>query len=105
MGRAKERQKTNAKILLANPSCCYCGQKAVIIDHCPPRCFFIKREWPEGYAFPCCEICNASTRYDKQLLAVFTRISISEERSFDEELEWKKLLTGFKNNQPGVIEG
>jgi hypothetical protein len=74
------------------------------VDHCPPRCFFIKRNWPEGYAFSCCEICNISTRRDEQIVAVLSRISIIENRNINEEIEWQNLLKGVRNNQPEILE-
>lgn len=104
MGQAKERQKATSKTLLEFPNCCYCGRRATTIDHCPPRCFFVKRNWPEGYAFSSCEACNSSTRHDEQLLAVLSRISVGEDRSINEEVEWRKLLRGVRNNYPDVID-
>lgn len=104
MGKSKEKQKNNASILLENPFCCFCGQKAVTVDHRPPRFFFVKRQWPDSYAFSCCKSCNNVTRDDEQILAVLTRISISKDRSDVEVIELNNLLTGVRNNKPEVLQ-
>jgi len=104
MGQAKVRQRNREEFLLLHPFCAYCGDVATTTDHCPPRCFFDRRDWPETYEFPACGMCNAQARLDEQALAVLARIQLRNERP-DEPgaIEWRRLLDGVKNNQPEFL--
>jgi len=101
MGIAKQKQRSQAAFLKANPICAYCGDTATTVDHCPPRTFFIKREWPETYEFPSCKPCNEEGRSDEQVLAVLIRIKLSGIK-ITNALEWEKLLQGVANNNPDI---
>ena len=70
MGEGKRRQYSRQHFLAENRYCAYCGAAATTTDHCPPRCFFKRRTWPETYEFPACEPCNDVSRLDEQALAV-----------------------------------
>jgi hypothetical protein len=96
MGEARQKK---TKLLEAHPWCIYCGELATTRDHCPPRCFFKRRIWPETYEFPACKGCNESARHDEQALAVILR---STALSLPTP-EWERLVQGAKNNQPEVI--
>jgi hypothetical protein len=50
-GETKRRQRYRERFLLDHPRCAYCGEPATALDHCPPRCCFRGRHWPEGYVF------------------------------------------------------
>jgi hypothetical protein len=69
------------------------------MDHCPPRCFFQGRIWPETYEFPACGACNADARLDEQALAVLVRVKSPQSPNS----EWKKLAEGLKNNRPELV--
>jgi hypothetical protein len=99
MGAARHKKTKREQLLEDHPWCIYCGEPATTTDHCPPRCFFKDRVWPETYEFPACEPCNASARHDEQALAVIVRASALSLPS----PEWKNLFQGAKNNQPEVI--
>jgi hypothetical protein len=99
MGEARHKKTKREQLLEDHPWCIYCGKPATTTDHCPPRCFFKRRIWPETYEFPACEPCNASARLDEQALAVIIRATVLSHPS----PEWKKLVQGAKNNQPAVI--
>jgi hypothetical protein len=102
VGEAKRKQYSRRQFLLQHPRCAYCGAPATTTDHCPPRCFFERRHWPETYEFPACEACNREARLDEQALAVIARV-----RPVDGPLnahdEWRNLLRGVANNQPEFL--
>ena len=99
MGAARLRKSKRRQLLEAHPLCIYCGAPATTTDHCPPRCFFEDRIWPESYEFPACEACHASARYDEQALAVVVRAKALSPQS----PEWEELVKGAKNNQPEIV--
>lgn len=99
MGEAKLKKTKQQQLLDAHPLCIYCGAPATTTDHCPSRCFFEGRIWPETYEFPACEPCNASARLDEQALAVIVRAKALSPHS----PEWEKLAQGVKNNQPEIV--
>jgi hypothetical protein len=99
MGEARLKKTKRQQLLEAHPWCIYCGTPATTTDHCPPRCFFKSRIWPETYEFPACEPCNASARHDEQALAVIVRATALSLPG----PEWEKLVQGTKNNQPEVV--
>jgi hypothetical protein len=100
MGEARRKSDRRRRLLEDHPHCIYCGAPANTTDHCPPRAFFQSRHWPETYEFPACGPCNASARLDEQALAVLIRSTLSEVRPEADNLEWRKLVQGVKNNQP-----
>jgi hypothetical protein len=103
MGEAKLKSQRRQQFLTSHPCCIYCGSQATTIDHCPPKCFFEGRHWPEGYEFPSCGECNAGARLDEQALAVLIRSRLIEHRNEASRLEWEKLVRGAQNNQPEIL--
>lgn len=65
MGEARIKQYNRRQFLKEHPVCCYCGDAATTTDHCPPRSFFERRGWPEGYEFPACGPCNDEGRMNE----------------------------------------
>lgn len=57
-----------------NPLCCFCsGTRATeTIDHIPPRAAFTKKQYPKGFKFPACNVCNNKTSFDEQLFAALS---------------------------------
>jgi hypothetical protein len=104
MGAAKAKQYSRQTFLKEHTRCCYCGAPATTTDHCPPRCFFPRREWPEGYEFPACKPCNDEARLDEQALGVIVRIDALKNQPPSELQEWMKLVQGTRNNQPAIVE-
>jgi hypothetical protein len=104
MGQAKVNQYNRTKFLQEHPVCAYCGDLATTTDHCPPRCFFEQRNWPETYEFPACEACNQEGRRDEQVLSVIARLKLSNDESKIRQNEWRKLFDGVGNNQPEYIK-
>jgi hypothetical protein len=101
MGAKAERKR---RFLAAHPLCCFCGgtTTASTEDHVPPRVVFYGRVWPEGYAFPACDACNAITRYREQVIALLARLHPdTDPSSVDPSYaqEFRDLLLGIKNNQ------
>ena len=88
-----------AQFLKENPICIFCGGNtaATTRDHIPPRQLFRDRQWPEGYEFPACEPCNASTRNHEQFVSVLTRF-YPDSATPSEQSEFKKSLAGAWNN-------
>jgi hypothetical protein len=80
----------------------YCGDAATTTDHCPPRCFFDRRDWPETFEFASCASCNDASRLDEQALAVLARISLQDQGE-PRRTEWKRLVDGVKNNQSAIF--
>jgi hypothetical protein len=103
MGEAKRRTNQRQTFLALHPDCIYCDGRATTSDHCPPRVFFSRRQWPETYEFPACQPCNASARLDEQALAVLTRSQLTMTGKDADRVEWEALVQGVKNNQPHVI--
>jgi hypothetical protein len=103
MGEARRRLSKTQELLKANPWCIYCGAQASTTDHCPPKSFFINRDWPDTYEYPACEPCNHGARLDEQALAVLIRAATPEGGSDAERPEWSKLAGGVKNNQPSIV--
>ncbi|WP_143272015.1 hypothetical protein [Azospirillum brasilense] len=103
MGEKKARQSRTKRLIAEHPWCIYCGAPATTTDHFPPRCFFRRRNWPEGYEFPSCSDCNSQARNDEQALAVLLRSDTFEEITGADEEEWKRLARGLKNNAPEII--
>jgi hypothetical protein len=103
MGDVQRKKNRQQQFLKLHPSCIYCGAGATTTDHCPPRCFFEKRLWPETYEFPACQPCNAEARLDEQGLAVLIRTPLTETRSEPDQQEWERLVRGVRNNQPHLI--
>lgn len=104
MGDAKRKQYNRKEFLLEHRWCVYCGAPAVTTDHCPPRCFFEGRQWPETYEFPACSACNAEARLDEQALAVLIRPRLTLDKDPSSRREWESLVQGVKNNQPAVLQ-
>lgn len=73
MGISKKRKQ---KFLKENPYCCFCGgaTKSEEPDHIPSRSLFNRRQWPEGFEFPACSLCNRETRSDEQVVAFLSRV-------------------------------
>ncbi len=99
MNEKKAKQHSRERLLHENPNCVYRGRVAETEDHCPPRCFFERRNWPEGYSFAACHACNQETRCDEQALAVLIRGTTTSSSALQFE-EWKGLYKGVRNNTP-----
>lgn len=103
MGEAGRKNKKRAEFLSEHKWCIYCGAPADTTDHCPPRCFFIGRQWPETYEFPACTACNAEARLDEQALAVLNRSELTDFKTQSARAEWERLVRGVRNNQPAIL--
>jgi hypothetical protein len=103
MGEANRKETKRVQFLKAHPWCVYCGEAASTTDHCPPRCFFVRRHWPETYEFPACEPCNREAALDEQGLAVLIRSRLKERVDTFDQQEWEKLARGVRNNQPLLL--
>ena len=103
MGDAKRKSTLRAAFLAKHPQCAYCGAPATTVDHCPPRCIFVGRQWPETYAFPACEPCNDGARLDDQAIGMLVRMKLDELKSQLDQEEWQRLARGVRNNQPTLV--
>lgn len=101
MGTQARRLK---KFLAIHPKCCYCGGglDATTQDHFPPRSVFPSRQWPEGYVFPACDVCNSSTSEDENIVALFARI-YPEAKSAEEQLEVTKIMQAVAERHPDLF--
>ncbi len=106
-GFMDDRKKLTGRalVLKENPFCIYCGSEVGptgTTDHCPPRCFFIDRHWPETFEFSCFRKCNDIARKDEAALAVLVRIRVGQS---DMALqEWQRLADALRINQPQYIQ-
>ena len=74
MGSATRYRK---KFLTDHSICAFCGGKAqaTTIEHCPPRAMFQHRQWPVGFEFPSCAMCNHGTDDQDLLISVFAKMN------------------------------
>jgi hypothetical protein len=103
MGQTKRR--TRALLSMRTP-CIFCGGAtlATTFDHQPARALFDRRQWPEGYAFPACEPCNQASKHAEHKLALLVRIDSEREDDPVRTQEFRKYLTGMRNNFPGLLK-
>ena len=104
MGQAKQKERSQAALLAANPFCVYCGgaNPATTIDHLPPRIMFRGKLRPRQFEFPCCEPCNKGTKGTDQLIAWIGRI-FPDPATESDKADVQKILRGLKNNMPDVL--
>src|SRR5690348_11173313 len=74
------------RFLQDHPNCAFCGgsARATTIEHCPPRAMFQKRQWPEGFEFPACKICNQSSDNQDLIIAMLARFDPTGRQSDDD---------------------
>ena len=99
-----ERARRKRLFLAKHPFCCFCGggKPATTEDHVPPRSLFAQRRWPEGYAFPACEKCNAATRLAEQVFTFLSRCS-QDPLNRQGEAEFNRAVDALGNNHPGIL--
>src|SRR5258708_15176126 len=90
--------------LKAHPLCCFCGgtKPATTVDHIPARSCFVGRRWPEGYAFPACGDCNATTRITEAIAAAISRCH-PDPKDATQTAELLRLVEGIRNNDLPVF--
>jgi hypothetical protein len=59
---------------------------------------FARREPPEGFIFPACEVCNGGYRLEDQIASFVAAFAGSDDP--DMYTRFQKLLEGLRNNQP-----
>ncbi|MEL3892482.1 hypothetical protein V6B08_19540 [Ferrovibrio sp. MS7] len=101
MGRANGKK---ARFLAEHPICCFCAgaRQAVEIDHLPSRACFDGNNWPEGFEFPACSVCNRNTSQEEQIVAFFSR-SLANPAFPPRNEEIVKLGLGSRNNLPAAM--
>ncbi|MFT8464061.1 hypothetical protein [Acetobacter persici] len=104
MGEAKRKQM-GKKAFLALPEnqrCVYCGSaESLTVDHFPPRDFFLKRQFPEGYMYPACSACNTGKSSDEQALGFL--VSMLDWEVDGENSEFRRHLRAARNNHPQLL--
>lgn len=88
MGQA--RQRTQA-FFQHSPLCIFCGgqEPATTVEHCPPRALFIRKEWPAGFDFPACRLCNNGTSDDDAIVSLLGRMDpLNPNRGADGRTPW-----------------
>ena len=101
MGMSKIRRQ---KFFILNPNCVFCGgiTPATTIEHCPPKSMFDNKEWPEGFEFSSCSICNQGTSDQDLIVAWMARIDFTNQSSeIDKRTEG--LLKLVKNQHPKML--
>lgn len=102
--QSKRKAKKKAKFLAEHPHCCFCGGEtpSVEIDHLPSRACFDGKNYPDGFEFPACRDCNASTRADEQIVALLSRM-LSNPNAAASPDEIRKYMSGVANNNINVF--
>lgn len=102
MGEKKKRLEIFKE---KHPKCCFCGgdTQTESIDHVPPRIFFEKKHRPDGMLFPACNSCNNRTSQNEQIAALIFRAG-NDTFEGEEEKVLNRLLSGIRNNHPGLLE-
>ena len=93
------------RFLRQHPICCFCGgcTASEEIDHLPSRACFDRRNFPDGFEFPTCRECNASTQKDEQVVALLSRAhSHPEAKAISDEIG--RYMSGVANNNPEVFD-
>ncbi|MGJ4928720.1 hypothetical protein ACQR1I_13635 [Bradyrhizobium sp. HKCCYLS2038] len=100
-----DRKSLRDQFFKLHPLCCFCGgsRPATTEDHQPARSIFDERNWPEGYSFPACSECNATSRSHENVFAILTRLGPSGPRTESQRKELHKYLDAAKNNFPGLL--
>ena len=98
------RARRKQLFLRANPLCCFCGGETPSeeIDHIPSRACFDNKYFPDGFEFPTCRACNASTSQDEQVVALFSRM-LAHPHVPALPIEIGKYMAGVANNSAAVI--
>lgn len=93
------------EFLKAHPRCAFCGGlvSATTIEHCPPRSMFQFRQWPEGFEFPSCELCNLGTNNHDLLVAMLARMDPFEGKG-DRDGKQIGLMKMANRQFPGLFE-
>jgi hypothetical protein len=97
------RKLKRAQFFSEHPWCCFCGGNtaATTEDHIPGRAIFDSRQWPEGYNFPACDICNGQSRFDEIIIAMLSRIRHRDDLTTDQQdQEMRRAMDGVRNNFP-----
>lgn len=100
------KSERNASFVARHPHCCFCGGTTATeeIEHMPSRACFDGKAYPDGFEFPTCRACNASTSQDEQVIAMLSR-SMSHPSAPASNDEIAKYLKGVKNNRlPEFLE-
>lgn len=92
------------KFLADHKYCCFCGGETLAEeeDHFPSRAMFDNRQWPEGYVFPACVVCNRISRKEEVITAFLSRLYIAE-RTPEHHSVFKKHANSIEYNYPGLI--
>jgi len=99
------RAQWRKQFLAEHPHCCFCGgqTKSAEPDHIPSRVLFENRQWPEGYVFPACELCNRVSRHDEQVVALIARM-YPDANSETRESEFQERVRAVAHNYPEVFQ-
>lgn len=75
---------------------------SIEIDHLPSRACFDRRNYPDGFEFPTCRACNASTSDDEQVVALFSRMLSNPDAAAVLD-EIGRYMSGVANNNIDVF--
>lgn len=101
MGQSKARRQS---LFGKQPFCIFCGgaNPATTIEHCPPRAMFQNRNWPEGFEFPACLLCNSGSSSEDVLISFLARMDpIGKLGNDDGRLEG--LMRNVNSQYPGLF--
>jgi hypothetical protein len=98
-------KKQRRRFKIANPVCIFCGGFGPneTIEHCPPQSLFLFNEWPDGFSFSACKLCNNGTS-DYDLLVTMLARSGAFSATGDADEKMEGLLRRANRRYPGIIE-
>jgi hypothetical protein len=99
------KRRRRLEFFSKHPRCCFCGgiAPATEEDHFPSRALFLKRAWPEGYAFPACAKCNHVTKRDELIVALLSRIRGGKANP-ESRGEMHRYFADVRKYFPGLLE-
>lgn len=104
--KVERKARQWASFVEKHPQCCFCGGATPTEEkeHLPSRACFDDRAYPDGFEFPTCRTCNASTSQDEQVVAMLSR-SLSHPSAPASKAEVATYMAGTRNNsRPEFME-
>lgn len=102
MGEAKNRSRSQKKILERASRCIYCTEPPATIEHMPPLAMFRDRARPSGMEYPACESCNRGTSTADLVACLMAHIA-----PFDGAGHWRidaarRFVRHLRREEPGL---
>lgn len=92
------------KLLDQCPNCVFCGgvKPATSRDHQPPKIFFTEKNFPAGYEFAACELCNNGFSQVEHVAAYFIRI-FDPDPTAQNDADTNRFFQYIRHNFPSLF--